>query len=491
MLKHEVIALLQDLPVNLIFKCEGESTVYFTQSFMYAFGNTLMDEDKEKIIPELKFFDPMTKQELSDHLSPFAVAESGTRVCQWVRLQTRGRSLQCFLESNVVNIEGYQWVFINAKLVQNNLFLSDEEISPVGKHITFSRLMTTLSAQLINSTENNKDAIFHACLGAFGTFCDVDRCYLFELAGDKSYAINTHEWVAAGVTPFKDELQHLELSSVPYFKERIFNDGVFIVNDVDKMPPRAESEKNEFIRQSIHSVLIVAIKNSEEIIGFVGCDIVGSPYHWKDYDINYLQRVGEMLGNTLIHIQNQRALANAQRELVEANAKLKQLANSDGLTGLANRRLFDDTLKRDILYHTHNHLTLTLLLIDVDKFKLFNDAYGHLEGDGALKHVAEVLQKSCVGNDDIVCRFGGEEFAVILPNTCQEVALKIAQRIQQNIRLKGIPFVHSEFNHQLTVSVGLASTQAHIKTTPNALIKRADNALYEAKSAGRNTIKIG
>lgn len=491
MLKHEVVALLQNLPVNLLFKCQGESDIYFTQSFMHAFGSAFIADGEESVIPELRFFDPVTKEELCNEMYPFSVAENGTRVCQWVRLQTRGRSLQCFLESNVVNIEGYEWVFINVKLVQNNLFLSDEDVSPVGKHITFNRLMTTLSAQLINASESEKNTIFDACLGAFGSFCDVDRCYLFEFSSDKSYAINTHEWVAAGVIPFKDELQHLVLSNLPYFTERLFSDDVFVVNDVDALPLCAQLEKDEFVRQSICSVLVVAIKIGEELIGFVGCDIVGSPYHWKDYDISYLQRVGEMLGNTLNHIQNQRELAKAQQKLMEANAKLKQLANSDGLTGLANRRLFDDTLKRDLYHHEHNQLSLTLLLIDVDKFKLFNDAYGHLEGDSALKQVAEVLQKSCVGSDDIVCRFGGEEFAIILPSTSENTAFQVAQRIQRNIRLKSIPFVHSDFKEQLTVSIGLASTERHRSNKPNGLIKRADSALYEAKSAGRNTIKIG
>lgn len=122
--------------------------------------------------------------------------------------------------------------------------------------------------------------------------------------------------------------------------------------------------------------------------GFIGCDIIGGPYSWKASDIEYLRRIGEMLGNTLQNLYNRKALQKVQVELLEANKQLERLANIDGLTGIANRRLFDSTLERDVARCYEQGCSLSLLLIDVDLFKQYNDAYGHVAGDTVLKNIA-------------------------------------------------------------------------------------------------------
>ena len=120
-----------------------------------------------------------------------------------------------------------------------------------------------------------------------------------------------------------------------------------------------------------------------------------------------------MLGNTLQNLHNRKALHKMQLELLEANKQLERLANIDGLTGIPNRRLFDATLKADIIRCNEQKIPISLLLIDVDHFKQYNDCYGHVAGDAVLKSVAETLSNSCLGSDDLIARFGGEEFAVI------------------------------------------------------------------------------
>nr|WP_247670777.1 GGDEF domain-containing protein [Alteromonas sp. MMG017] len=197
-----------------------------------------------------------------------------------------------------------------------------------------------------------------------------------------------------------------------------------------------------------------------------------------------------MLANTLQNAHNERALHQAKQQLIEANLKLAKLANIDGLTGIANRRLFDDTLQSDIQRSVQSKTPLSLLLIDVDHFKIYNDCYGHVAGDNVLIQVAEILKKTCIGNDDVVARYGGEEFAVIMPFTDMSSALKVAERIRSNIEQASIVFKQSSYNSRLTISLGASTMAFSHPVSPNELIQRADAALYLAKSLGRNRVDI-
>lgn len=484
----EGIALLRQLPSGLLFKRLGASNFDVSTAFARQFGESKVSQG---FLNSLRFFDPITKDELLGSYHPLAMAEETLHLCQWVRIQSDARGTQFFLESAIVPIGDVDFVVIQARVVQNNLFIAPEESSPVGKHITFNGLLSTFSSQLINATSEKVDDIIADILAAFGEFCDLDRCYLFEFYDDAKFASNTHEWVAAGVDPYKDELQALPMDLMPYFDRKLKHEGLFKVNNVAHLPAEAMGEKTEFERERICSILCTAITLDNGIFGFIGCDITGSPYSWRDHDVKYLQRIAEMLSNTLQNIHNRRALHHTQQQLLEANLKLSQLANIDGLTGIANRRLFDDTLQRDIEKCVRSMTPLSLLLIDVDHFKAYNDSYGHVAGDLVLKRVAEILTQTCIGNDDLVARYGGEEFVVVMPFADNDSALKVAQRVRENIENAAIPFTQSTHENKLTVSIGAATTYADSSACPNELIKQADAALYQAKSRGRNRVEVG
>ncbi|ANB23868.1 hypothetical protein A6F57_00750 [Alteromonas stellipolaris] len=483
----EGIALLRQLPTCLLFKRLGETEFDVSIAFARQFGESCVSD---AFLDSLRFFDPTTKDELSGSYHPFAMAEETLHLCQWVRIQSYERGIQFFIESAVISVDNVSLVVINAKAVQNNLFIAPEESSPVGKHITFNGLLSTLSSQLINTTSDKIDSLIENILGAFGEFCDLDRCYLFEFYDDTKFACNTHEWVAAGVTPYKNDLQALPMESMPYFNRKIKQEGLFKVNNVAYLPDDAAGEKEEFERERICSILCAKIELDDGIFGFIGCDITGSPYTWRDYDVKYLQRIAQMLANTLQNAHNERALQEAKQQLIEANLKLAKLANIDGLTGIANRRLFDDTLQSDIQRNIRRKTPLSLLLIDVDHFKIYNDCYGHVAGDNVLIQVAEILKKTCIGSDDVVARYGGEEFAVIMPFTDMSSALKVAERIRNNIEHAAIVFKQSMYNSKLTISLGVSTMSFNHPISPTELIQRADAALYLAKSLGRNRVEV-
>ena len=167
--------------------------------------------------------------------------------------------------------------------------------------------------------------------------------------------------------------------------------------------------------------------------------------------------------------------------------QLEQLASKDGLTELANRRIFDWRLEEAFKTAQSSSASLSLLMIDVDHFKAYNDTYGHPAGDEVLRQVAGVLRSACRGELDLVARYGGEEFAVILPAASTEVAHDIAVRLAAAVRMLDIPHLSSS-KGRVTVSIGLASV-AETMNGPQQLLKSCDQALYAAKAAGRDKVR--
>ncbi len=188
-------------------------------------------------------------------------------------------------------------------------------------------------------------------------------------------------------------------------------------------------------------------------------------------------------------------IKNLQDQLREANAQLEKLAVADGLTGLYNRRAFDDRL-RDEFRRCHRYgEPVSLVILDLDHFKGLNDEYGHPFGDRVLRGTAELIS-SMVRAPDICARYGGEEFAVILPKTPVQGALVVGDRILARLREKAYPapveasLASGCASVRVTASAGAASHPSAGVTTPELLIDRADEALYRAKCDGRDRIRV-
>ena len=171
-----------------------------------------------------------------------------------------------------------------------------------------------------------------------------------------------------------------------------------------------------------------------------------------------------------------------------AQAALEQLATHDGLTGLANRRCFDDTLQGEWRRALRHRQPLSLLMVDVDNFKQYNDVNGHLSGDECLKRIAAAVAAEMRTND-LVARYGGEEFAVILPNQSLKGAAIVAERIRYRVEQLQLPN-QLVANRSVTVSIGAATAIASDDTEASELVAIADAALYRAKHMGRNRISL-
>jgi diguanylate cyclase (GGDEF)-like protein/PAS domain S-box-containing protein len=178
-------------------------------------------------------------------------------------------------------------------------------------------------------------------------------------------------------------------------------------------------------------------------------------------------------------------------DITEKKAAIEQLeglANKDGLTGIANRRCFNERLGAAVEIAKRSHEPLSLLMVDVDHFKAYNDTYGHPAGDEVLRALAAALQASCRDGDDLVARYGGEEFAMIMPGATETMARVTADRIAQTVRELDISHASSD-KGRITVSIGISTLSRSMLGDPSVLLETGDRALYAAKCAGRDTIR--
>lgn len=174
------------------------------------------------------------------------------------------------------------------------------------------------------------------------------------------------------------------------------------------------------------------------------------------------------------------------QQLKIANRELQRLAALDGLTGVANRRRFDEYLDAEWWHLAREKLPLSLILGDIDFFKRYNDTYGHQAGDACLRRVADALRFCARRSVDLVARYGGEEFAVILPNTTEVGAFQVAEEMRRLVNGLQIAHSGSGVSRHVTLSLGFACVMPTPDTSPAMLIAAADAALYQAKAAGRD-----
>jgi diguanylate cyclase (GGDEF)-like protein len=183
-------------------------------------------------------------------------------------------------------------------------------------------------------------------------------------------------------------------------------------------------------------------------------------------------------------------LREANRRAEALARQLRQLSAEDGLTGIANRRHFDQVFLREWLRALRGSYPLSLVLLDLDFFKPFNDTYGHRAGDECLRQVTEVLRGYCRRPGDLAARYGGEEFVVVLPGTGRGDARELAARIVEAVEALKVPHESSAASSVVTISAGVATLVPDRNMSPKHLIEMADAALYRAKGEGRNRVVL-
>jgi diguanylate cyclase (GGDEF)-like protein len=260
-----------------------------------------------------------------------------------------------------------------------------------------------------------------------------------------------------------------------------FSQGFPIVlDDIEKSNFTAEGI--EFLqRYQVKAAVAMPVLKEDRLWGLLIAHQCAAPRDWQAFEVDLLHQLA-----------NQVAIAIHQSQLYQyvqsANRELRQLANLDGLTQIANRRRFDEYLNAEWKRLKREQAPLSLILLDVDFFKRYNDAYGHLAGDDCLRQVAGAIKSVVRRPADLAVRYGGEEFAVILPNTDIQGAVCVAEAIRQAVSNLAIPHSQSKVCGYVTVSLGVAGTVANLELSPQHLINAADAALYAAKKEGRDRV---
>lgn len=199
----------------------------------------------------------------------------------------------------------------------------------------------------------------------------------------------------------------------------------------------------------------------------------------------HLYEIGTPSGGLVAARMDVTALVQKSLALERSNQQLEQLSATDGLTGLANRRQFDQHLYAEWQRSLRTSLPISLLMIDIDHFKRYNDRHGHLAGDTCLRKVAAILYDCAQRAGELVARYGGEEFAMLLPGADAEAALAVARRCMEELDRARIPHGDSPVASHVTMSIGVATVIAHGDLVPESLVRCADDALYRVKSSGR------
>ena len=224
----------------------------------------------------------------------------------------------------------------------------------------------------------------------------------------------------------------------------------------------------------------IDIHSREDEIGILAKNFI----QMKDSIRDYIKELKDARDNLELKVQQRTA------ELKEANEKLEKLATIDGLTGVANHRRFLEFYKLEWKRAIRNSRPISLILMDVDFFKMYNDTYGHQAGDECLRKIAQAIENSVKRETDLVARYGGEEFVAVLVETDAKGAETVAEKV--SVELEKLKMVHEEssVSEHVTISMGLATTIPKVDTDDSWLINKADNALYQSKKNGRNRITV-
>lgn len=283
--------------------------------------------------------------------------------------------------------------------------------------------------------------------------------------------------------PFREQDMGRNFSQSPIFAKYLVDQSVGTasftssLDGVERLYAFRKSDK-------LPLVTTVAIGKREALVG------------WRQEALLSIGVVTSLLGVTgiigwllILHIRRrinvESELLVTQQQLLCSNRQLEMLAMKDALTGLANRRCFDETLAIEARRAHRDGVSLALLMIDIDYFKLYNDSLGHVAGDACLQTVGKVLEECIRRPSDLVARYGGEEMVVVMPNTDSDGAAVVAQRILDRLSQENIPHPTSPLG-RVSVSIGIATAAGSQLDQLQGLIEAADQALYNAKSAGRN-----
>jgi diguanylate cyclase (GGDEF)-like protein len=343
-----------------------------------------------------------------------------------------------------------------------------KRLTEYENQISLQGEIAKISSEFVSATLDNINEKIDEMLDICSKLCVADRAYLYRFSDVMAEAYYTNEWCDEGINSGLNEFDDLKTKNYPWWMGELKQHRRIYIPDVSELPLEAEAERNLLEMRGVKSQISVPVNSQNGLLGFLGFDAVKNKRTWEPEHQEVLQIMANILSDSLIK--------------VEAEKRINYMAFYDSLTGLPNRTYFRTQLEKMVALAEKKDKLMGIMFLDLDLFKSINDTLGHEAGDKLLVTVAERLSR-IVRKSDMVCRFGGDEFLVMLPHMEEHGEIKAAsERIMEAFK-KPIRVGSQEF--YVTASCGIAVYPSD-GATAEMLIKNADLAMYESKKAGKN-----
>jgi len=422
-------------------------------------GFTRAEADGKPLAAVFRLLDPETGQAAAFPLSGTNGAVSPGKACDRLLKAKNGKKFA--IAVTATPIAGDDGETLGTVIA----FQDITEREDIEKKLLY-RLRVEEAMAAVGKILNSQEAAdFPRILSILGKAVGVSRAYIYQFREQYQLTDKTAEWCAAGVASKLRETQGIRSNDFPWFTQKILAREVVVINDTADVPPEAAAERRFYSRLQAKALLCVPVcAPAGEVIGYLGFANTAAARVWLKEDINLLQTVAVMVG--------------AYYGRKQSDERIRYMSYHDKLTGLFNKAFFEEETSR---LGASRQLPVSIIIGDVNGLKFVNDAFGHQEGDVMLMKVADVMRASC-RSEDILARWGGDEFAVLLPNTSEEAALGIVRRMQKAVAELAIAPI------KLSIALGAAA-----KTSPaqdiKAVLREAEDRMYRNKLLGSDSVR--
>ena len=345
----------------------------------------------------------------------------------------------------------------------------------------YRQIVLKFASRFINLPLQAVDDAVDEAFGEVGAFIGADRCYLFRYDFDQGTMSNSYEWCAPGVSPQIDHSQNLPLSEMGDWTGSHGRGQPMIIPSVADLP---EGYLKQCLQaQSVKSLVNLPLMRGDQCLGFVGVDSVTEESRFGERTLELLRLFADLLVNIEQRRRKESELRQSAATLRQQQKQLERIAHFDPLTGLPNRTLLADRMQQAMARSLRHGTSIAIVFIDLDGFKAINDTYSHAVGDRLLVTVARHM-KQAMRTEDTLARLGGDEFvAVLLDLKAPEDSTEAIERL---LTAAANPVVLGDLRLSVSASIGVAFYPQTESLEPDQLLRQADQAMYQAKQAGKN-----